>query len=90
MDSRQDTLYDQPVWESGRTDFHNIGGNGLPEPRLPTSMSFHVFLRHLLSFIAHQFCTAYELFIPCFVILTGESIRRECPVTRQSVYFFDD
>ena len=45
-----------------------------------------VFLRHLLSFIAHQFCTAYELFISSFVILTGESIRREYPVTLQNVY----
>ena len=42
MDGRQDTLYGQPVWESDRTDVHNIGGNGLPEPRLPTSMSFRV------------------------------------------------
>ena len=89
MDSRQDTLHDLPVWESDRTDFHHTGGNRLPEPRLPTSISFRVFLRHLSSFIAHQFCTAYEIFVPCFVILTGESIRRECPVTLQNVYFFD-
>ena len=89
MDICQDTLYDQPVRESDRTDAHNIGGNGLPEPRLPTSMSFRVFLRHLLSLSTHQFCTAYELFIPCFVILTGESIRRECQVTLQNIYLFD-
>jgi hypothetical protein len=87
MDSRQDTLYDLPVWESDRTDIHNAGGNGLPEPRLPTSMSSSIILRHLLSSIAYQFCTAFELFVPFFVILTGESIRREYPVMLQNVYF---
>ena len=87
MDGRQDTFYDQPVWESDWTDIHNAGGNGLPESRLPTSIFSPAFLRHLSSSIASQFCTAFEIFVPIFVILTGESIRREYPVTLQNVFF---
>lgn len=77
MDNRQDTLPGKPVWESDWTDIRNAGGNGLREPQLRTSISSRVFLRHPWSSTAWQFCAAFELFVPFFVILTGESIRRE-------------